>query len=94
MKRALDALRNNRRNLKNKIVDSVLFDMMNGHKRFLKKYFDALRNFNRLNRGDEEKKKAKRNEILRKFLFGNDMKKGQAFNKLRENKYKDIIRDL
>lgn len=94
MKRALDALRNNRRNFKNKIVDSVLFDMINGNKRCLKKYFDMLREFNKKNKAEEEKKIARRNALLRKFLFSNDMKKGHMFNKLRENKNQEIIREL
>lgn len=94
MRKAMDNLRNNRNHLKGKVADAVLFGMVNNNKRNLKKYLDILRNFNRNAKGEDDKKNAKRNALLKKFLFGNDMKKGIAFNKLRENRYKDIIKDL
>ena len=94
VKRALESLKNHKRNSKNKVVDKVLFDMINGNKKHLKKYFESLRNFNKQKRAEEEKKIARRNALLRKLLFGSDMKKGLSFYKLREHKNREIIKEL
>lgn len=94
LKRAWDALRRNRLDLKNKKADALLFDMINGHRRSLKQCFDSLRAFNRKNRAEEEKKVSRRNGLLRKFLFNNEMKKASVFNTLKRNSHRQQLEDL